>query len=198
MEVYAVNQRVATLRGRRVILREPRRDDADDYVRWEKDDEVRYWTTSGQSPAPRPENEVRAEHERIVARSQNPVDQYDKQLWEIDTTDGVHIGSTGHYRVDKHNRKTTVAIVIYEREYWNRGYGTEALQLLLRHLFQRRKLHRVELRTLAENARMIRCAEKCGFRTEGLLRDARYFERDGEYHDDVTMGVLASDVLKQP
>jgi len=49
----------------------------------------------------------------------------------------------------------------------------------------------------AENGRMIRCAEKCGFRTEGVLREARYSERDGKYHDNVIMGVLASDVLSE-
>ncbi|MBC8249877.1 MAG: GNAT family N-acetyltransferase, partial [Anaerolineales bacterium] len=38
------------------------------------------------------------------------------------------------------------------------------------------------------NPRAIRCYEKCGFRHEGRLREARF--SDGRYHDELMMGIL--------
>ena len=51
-----------------------------------------------------------------------------------------------------------------------RGYGTEALTLITRHLFQNEGAHRVQLGTDTENMAMRRAAEKAGFRLEGIMR----------------------------
>ncbi len=51
-----------------------------------------------------------------------------------------------------------------------RGYGTEAVALITRHLFDEEGAHRVQLGTDTENAAMRRAAEKAGFRLEGIMR----------------------------
>jgi RimJ/RimL family protein N-acetyltransferase len=75
--------------------------------------------------------------------------------------------------------------------YRNEGYGTEALQLALRHAFGDLKLHKVYLRVLAYNARAIRAYEKVGFRIEGRLREE--MRMNGRWHDLIYMGVLAEE-----
>lgn len=79
-------------------------------------------------------------------------------------------------------------IVIGEKEYWNRGYGSDALRTLLRFAFEELNLHRVFLHVFDFNERAIRCYEKVGFRHEGRLRQARFTE--GRYVDELVMAVL--------
>jgi len=49
-------------------------------------------------------------------------------------------------------------------------------------------LHRVDLKVLDYNKRAIRCYEKCGFKSDGILRDSAFIE--GAFHSDVTMSIL--------
>src|SRR5262249_23759045 len=75
-----------------------------------------------------------------------------------------------------------------DKAYWNRGYGTEALRLLLRHGFHTLNLNRVALRVYGNNARAIHAYEKAGFAHEGQLRQAIY--KEGAYRDVLLMSVL--------
>lgn len=72
--------------------------------------------------------------------------------------------------------------------YRGRGYGTEAIQLMLGLAFDGLGLHRVELDVLSINARAKSLYENLGFRIEGRKRDAY---RDGEgWCDGILMGLL--------
>jgi RimJ/RimL family protein N-acetyltransferase len=84
-----------------------------------------------------------------------------------------------------------VGIGIGERADWGRGYGTEAMQLVLRFAFAELNLARVSLEALAGNARALRSYEKAGFRLEGVQREWEH--RDGRRNDVVVMGILRED-----
>ena len=86
------------------------------------------------------------------------------------------------------SREAWVGIGLGDRGDWGQGYGTEALQLILRYGFTELHLHRVSLTVLAANPRAIRSYEKCGFVREGEVRDAARY--DGQYYDEVVMGLL--------
>jgi RimJ/RimL family protein N-acetyltransferase len=84
-------------------------------------------------------------------------------------------------------------IVIGEREFWGNGYGTEAMQLMLRYAFAELNLRRVSLGVFAYNPRAIRSYEKAGFQREGVVSgDCR---RDGQRWDTVFMGILRDEWL---
>jgi RimJ/RimL family protein N-acetyltransferase len=70
-----------------------------------------------------------------------------------------------------------------------RGYGAEAIELILRYGFEELELHRVALSVFAFNEVAIAAYRKIGFLEEGRLRDAIY--RDGAYHDAILMSILA-------
>lgn len=72
--------------------------------------------------------------------------------------------------------------------YRGRGYGTEAIELVLGFAFDGLGLHRVGLQVVAINARATSLYENLGFRTEGRLRDA-YRDGDG-WCDGIVMGLL--------
>ena len=85
-------------------------------------------------------------------------------------------------------KRAELAISIGEKDCWSRGLGTDAVRTVLRHGFEDLGLRRVDLHTDADNARGIRCYEKCGFVREGVMRARRL--RYGEPLDMVLMAVL--------
>lgn len=86
-----------------------------------------------------------------------------------------------------------LAIMIGEPSDWGKGYGTDAMQILIRFCFMELNLHRVSLSVFAYNTRAIKSYEKLGFVHEGAKREALY--RDGIYHDMLLMGMLRREWL---
>jgi RimJ/RimL family protein N-acetyltransferase len=66
--------------------------------------------------------------------------------------------------MDEQAKLTYIGVCLPEEEMWGRGYGTEAVCLLLDHLFGGMGLKEVRATTWTGNRRMVRCAEKCGFK----------------------------------
>jgi RimJ/RimL family protein N-acetyltransferase len=81
-----------------------------------------------------------------------------------------------------------VGILIGEKSCWNRGYGTEAMHLLVDTAFNTLNLHRVYLRVFEDNPRAIRAYEKAGFVHEGRMRQAEFHQ--GRFCDVLLMSVL--------
>lgn len=102
--------------------------------------------------------------------------------------DGKAIGTVSYYWEHKESNWLEAGIVIFEPEYWNGGYGTEALTLWVDYLFSTMPLVRVGITTWSGNQRMMRAAEKIGMTLEGRMRKCRLHE--GEYYDSIRMGVL--------
>jgi len=89
---------------------------------------------------------------------------------------------------------TWLGIGLGDREYWGRGYGTDAVQVALRYAFSELNLRRVTLGVFAYNPRAIKTYEKAGFTVEGRLR--RYITRDGQRNDMIIMGALREEWLQ--
>lgn len=101
------------------------------------------------------------------------------------------IGITSLIQIDYKNRNAECIIDIGDKDYWGKGYGTEALRLLLDYAFLELNLHRVSLRVFSFNRRAIRMYEKLGFAKEGSSRQALF--REGTWHDLIHMGVLQTE-----
>ncbi|MDC2863737.1 GNAT family N-acetyltransferase [Bacillus sp. BP-3] len=83
------------------------------------------------------------------------------------------IGTVGAYWVDKNTNWLETGIVIYDKNYWNGGYGTEAYKLWIDFLFKSTELHRL------------------GMKEEARIRQARMV--DGKYFDAIKMGILRTE-----
>jgi RimJ/RimL family protein N-acetyltransferase len=92
---------------------------------------------------------------------------------------------------DRKHVNANVGISLGEKGLWGKGYGTEAVSLLLHVVFDQQAWHRAELYTLAENVRAIGSAENCGFRECGREHESVYF--DGAHRDVVMMEQLKSE-----
>ncbi len=91
------------------------------------------------------------------------------------------------------NSESFVGIGIGERQYWGKGYGTDAMRVILRYAFQELNLRRVALNTFEYNPRAIRSYEKAGFIHEGRSRE--YLWREGRRWDLIYMGILREEWL---
>jgi RimJ/RimL family protein N-acetyltransferase len=112
----------------------------------------------------------------------------------IEARDGdawIPIGDCGYQNVDWWNRSAELGIAIGNKSYWNQGYGTETMRLLLRFGFETLNLHRIYLRVHETNRRAIRAYENAGFVHEGRMREAVY--SDGQYEALLCMSVLRSE-----
>lgn len=81
-----------------------------------------------------------------------------------------------------------MGIGIGEREYWSKGYGTDAMNVILRFAFDELNLYRISLNVFEYNQRAIRSYEKVGFVVEG--REREFLRRGGRRWDMIFMGLL--------
>ncbi|RWB78557.1 MAG: N-acetyltransferase [Mesorhizobium sp.] len=112
------------------------------------------------------------------------IEQQD-HAWVIDA--GCFVGHVRLHGIDWHDKRAALAIGIDDPAYLGRGYGAEAIRLVLGYAFGR-GLHRVSLRVLSSNSRAIACYRKCGFVEEGREREAALVS--GSWQDDIIMGLL--------
>ncbi len=102
-----------------------------------------------------------------------------------------HIGNIHLTDIDWVSRHACIGIFMGEPQHWSKGYGQQAMRLLLRHAFDDLGLYRLYLTVLADNLRAIRVYEKCGLVVEGRLRQHAY--KRGQFKDLIFMGICVND-----
>ncbi|MDP2920451.1 MAG: GNAT family N-acetyltransferase [Dehalococcoidia bacterium] len=110
------------------------------------------------------------------------VEEYHNQLrhpsavrcnFAIETLDGRHIGNCVYYNIDREKSEAEVGIMVGNRDYWNQGYGADAMTALVDYIFRHTDFKRLYLKTLEKNLRAQRSFRKVGFNPSG------HMERDG-------------------
>jgi RimJ/RimL family protein N-acetyltransferase len=134
---------------------------------------------------PRSLEEMEREFERNAADPASDIIDF------IIQADDRIIGDIDFFRIDERNRCALVGIGIWRAEDRGKGYGYDALVTACRWAFQQLNLHRIELSCDPDNAPAFHIYEKCGFVLEGRQRK-RHFQ-DGDYHDELIMGLLRED-----
>jgi RimJ/RimL family protein N-acetyltransferase len=167
------------LEGALVTLRPLEVTDADRGYAWINDREVTRYLMARYPLS-------RADEERWFAGA--PTNSFSGVRLGIETKDGAHIGNIDLHRARPEDRHAGLGIMIGEKAYWSRGYGTDAIVTLLRFAFDEMNLHRLWLTVDSRNERAIACYRKCGFQHEARWREDRFAE--GAYDDTLLMGVL--------
>ncbi len=103
----------------------------------------------------------------------------------------LYIGHLGLEIKDSTARRGSLGIVIFNKDYWNKGLGTESMQLIVEYAFNTLNLHSIELELFSGHPQAQRCYEKIGFKEVGRRREA-YFN-NGLYIDSIIMDLLKSD-----
>ncbi len=110
------------------------------------------------------------------------------QNFAIETKAGKHIGSVGLMNINQRVQSAELGIVIGEKSEWGKGYGQEAILLLLEYAFNTLNLNRVYLRVDTNHPGAIKCYQRCGFVTEGEMRQVEF--RAGQFINQYLMSVL--------
>ena len=169
------------LRGKLVRLAAPRPEDAVQFAAWSEDAEyLRLVDTDYARPV---SVEEFAERDKERRNDPNGLEFRIRTL-----QDDELIGFVALHSIEWNNQAGMLSMGIGGSAYWNKGYGTDALRLILRYAFTELNLYRVGLEVIAYNPRAIRAYEKAGFQREGAARGAVL--RDGLRCDHIFMGIL--------
>jgi RimJ/RimL family protein N-acetyltransferase len=173
------------LTGKTVVLRAFERADLKHLHRWQNDEELMRLARSW------PDHAISAE--AVEARYEKAIkgDEGEDRYYMIQEKGGQEPIGWATLTVARWTRRATDAdlgIAIGEKDRWKKGYGTDVVSLLLREAFEQLNLHRVGWWTFAENEGSLALAKKMGFREEGRIRDAVFF--DNRFHDGVVLGIL--------
>lgn len=98
------------------------------------------------------------------------------------------IGFVALHDIEWNNQVCTLSVGIGDPDFRGKGFGSDALRLVLNYAFNELNLYRVGLDVIGDNARAIHAYEKAGFKREGAWRGA--VKRDGQRVDRVSMGIL--------
>lgn len=109
-------------------------------------------------------------------------------------SNNLHIGNVYLSDINYINRTAESHILIGNQSYWGQGLGSEALQQILNYGFDERGLNRVYSHINADNVASIRLHEKCGYKREGLLRQAIF--KNGQFKDVVVMSILKEEFIE--
>ena len=112
----------------------------------------------------------------------------------VDIETNELLGSCGFANLNNLNQTGEVGIFIGNKNFWNKGYGTEALSLLLDFGFKVLNLHNISLTAVSFNSRAIKVYEKIGFKVIGKRRES--ILRGKERFDMVYMDILYNEFYK--
>lgn len=171
--------------GERIRLRAIERQDLPRFVEWLNDPEVRQGLLLHL-----PMSQAQEENwfEDMLKR---PPAEHPMVIEVNEENEWMMIGNCGLHNIDWRCRSAEVGIFIGEKRLWNKGYGTEAMSLLLKHGFETLNLNRIALDVYENNPRAVRAYEKAGFVHEGRKRKAMF--KEGKYLDILVMSVLRED-----
>lgn len=109
----------------------------------------------------------------------------------VENEDRKPVGECMLDGIDYVNKTCLCSVYIGDDEMRGRGYGSEAISLMLKFSFNELGLNRVGAWVPSYNNYAIKCFKKCGFKVEGIMREGLY--KDGRYHDIYFMGILKSE-----
>ncbi|MDV2682805.1 GNAT family protein [Alkalihalophilus lindianensis] len=175
------------MKGESVYLRTIKKKDLESLYQAIQDEEIRYMTGTRSAFSMEQLSEY---YQRIMSDET----RYDFSICLTGTEE--LIGDLSILEIDEENKKAGFRIALHHTNHFNKGYGTEALQLALQFAFDTLNLNRLQLEVFSHNVRGIKSYEKAGFKTEGIIRESLYI--NNHYSDEMIMGILKKeyDALK--
>ena len=161
--------------GKKIYLRKLNIEDASiRYCNWLNDPEVNKYLET---------RKVTIEELRVYIKEKN--EKNNCLLFGIfDKNKNEHIGNI---KIEAFHTGVHIGILIGEREYWNKGIGTEATKLLVKHAFDTLDIKSIYLGVIPQNKGAIRIYEKVGFKVKQIIPNG--IDHDGIKYDKIVMEI---------
>lgn len=172
------------LKGKHITLRAIEREDLPLLAAYNNNLDVEL-AGGGDPPLPQSLARLQAEFDQDAAKGGR-----NRTHFAIET-DNKFIGQCSLFNFDHVAHTCELGIAIGDKEYWGRGYGREAVALLIDYGFRHHNLHRIFLRVNGRNERAIKAYQACGFIEEGRLR--QHVWSNGRYDDLLYMGIISGE-----
>ena len=173
--------------GNRIYLRPMAMSDLDGpYFDWLNDYETTRFLETGSFPTTTAT--LRSYLESVARHPDNVM------LAIMDKKTETHVGNIKIGPIHPIHRRGDIGIMVGDKRFWGKGYGSEAIALLLEYGFKRLNLHKITLGVYADHDGAVRAYKKLGFIVEGTLKEQLF--RDGAFRDKAVMGILKSDYEK--
>jgi len=165
--------------GEKIYLSPINKDDVEIYTKWVNDSEI-----TGYIGLTRRVISVSGEQKVLEELSKG-------YTFAIVKNDDTLIGNIGLFDIENIDRKATLGLFIGDAENRGKGYGAEALRLIIGYGFNTLNLHNIMLLVHSDNERGLACYKKVGFKEFGRRRESVF--KNGQYFDEIYMEVLASE-----
>jgi [ribosomal protein S5]-alanine N-acetyltransferase len=112
-------------------------------------------------------------------------------VWAVTLKDSpLMVGTCGYEILSRYDKRGEIGCDL-AREHWGKGLMKEAMQAVIEYSFNRMDLNRIEARVFTGNARSLGLFQSLNFKTEGILREHRWFK--GAFRDNVILSLLKRD-----
>lgn len=175
------------LTGQKLYLRPLEPGDVNEqYVRWLNDPEVTHYLGVGRFPA------TLESVQRYLQRFRDSTT--DLIFAIVDRESNLHIGNVTLNRIDRIGLTADTGLMIGNKEFWGRGYASEAWAILLDYAFQKLGLRKIIAGAVSGHEASLSVLRRLGFQTEGTLRKECWV--DGEYRDAVRLGLFQEEFAR--
>ena len=179
-----LQQKVAFLLGpRSIVMRPVEKEDDMNSQRWINDPEVNVNLNVFRPTTMSDQEEWR----------HNLLNKKQTDIVLVIEVDGTPIGNMGIHDINMQNGTATTGAIIGEKEYWGKGYGSDAKMILLDYAFNTLNLRKIYSTVIAFNERSLKYSLKCGYKEEGRRKLHHY--KKGQYWDDIQLAVFKEDWL---
>jgi RimJ/RimL family protein N-acetyltransferase len=169
------------LQGKSIFLGPlSKREKFSEYVSWLNDQETTLFMSSGKFPAT-----MDALPDYVASYEKNPCGML---LGIFLKSSKKHIGNITLHQIDWRDRHGEIGIMIGDKKQWGKGYGKEAIALVLYHAFNKLNLHKVCAGFIDGNIGSQKAFAALGFKVEGVLREQFYL--NNRYYDCCRVGLL--------
>lgn len=169
---------VVFLKGRKTLLRPLDKErDLEACQRWINDPDVNQYLKIFRPITPTGE-----------AKWFDQLEEREDIVLAIETLDTKFIGTMGLHKINWKDRVATTGSLIGEKDYWGKGYGTDAKMALLNYAFNTLNLRKICSSVLEFNERSLNYNLRCGYQIEGRRR--RQVFKNGRYWDEILLGLF--------
>ncbi|KEJ01392.1 acetyltransferase [Clostridium botulinum A2B7 92] len=116
-----------------------------------------------------------------------------RAMFIIETLDGINVGILNLNSIHERNGTFSIGMQV-DKDYRGKGYGTEAMRILLRYAFLERRLNKFNASVLDGNIGSATMLKKLGCQQEGIRRQVVY--TDGQYMDEILFGLTKDEFIE--